>query len=125
MCLALCAAPAWASDTHPLVGDWDWKPLQGQCPERHSYRADGTASMRSGSEELQKRYSVTKLAGGMWRVETEVTASNGGTDCLGSPTRVGSRSAVYVQMQNFGGYFTCANEDSMSCYGSARPVRKP
>lgn len=123
--LALLAAASWAEPRHPLLGDWDWKPTQGVCPERHSYRADGTASVRSGGEELEKRYRIEKLASGFWRVDAEVTASNGGKDCLGSPTAVGARSTVYILPLNGGGYFTCGSEDGMSCYGQARPTRKP
>jgi hypothetical protein len=121
--LMLASQTAWAQDRNPVLGDWDWKPVQGQCPERHSYRADGTASTESGGERLEKTYRVTKLDGGFWRVDQEVTASNGGKDCLGSITAVGRRSSVFVMPQNFGGYLTCASDDGMSCYGSARPAR--
>lgn len=122
---ALALAAAHAEPNHPLLGDWDWKSMQGTCPERHSYRADGTASTRSGSEELQKRYRIEKVGGGMWRLDMEVTATNGGKDCLGAPTAVGARSTVFVMPLNGGGYFSCASDDSMSCYGSARPARQP
>jgi hypothetical protein len=123
--LLLLVSAAGAQMENPVLGEWDWKPLQGVCPERHSYRADGTASTRSGDERLEKRYRIEKLSGDLWRVDAEVLSSNGGKDCLGKPTAVGARSTVFVMPQNFGGYLTCANEDGMSCYGTARPVRKP
>ena len=114
---AIAATPAPAAN--PVLGAWDWKPVQGQCPEVHTYNADGTARGESGSEVLQKTYVAVPIKGGMWKVDATVTASNGGKDCTGSPTPVGATSTVYIQPLNGGGYFTCASEDGMSCYGSA------
>ncbi len=120
--MAALAAAVTAQPTpaaNPLLGAWDWKPVQGQCPEVHTYNADGTAQSQSGSEVLQKTYTATRLEDGMWKVDETVTAGNGGKDCTGSPTPVGATSTVYIQPLNGGGYFTCASQDGMSCYGSA------
>lgn len=107
----------------PVLGAWDWNPVQGQCHEVHTYAADGTLRVESGSELLTKTYKATPARGTMWKIEATVTASNGGKDCQGSPTAVGATSTVFVQPLNDGGYFTCGSEDGMSCYGNARRKR--
>lgn len=117
--LVLLATAAAAEGTNPVLGDWEWNPTRGQCKEVHSYRSDGTATFRSGDEVLEKTYTVSDAGGGMFLVEMTVVSSNGGKDCLGSPTPVGAKSSVYVMPLNGGGYFTCAEPDGMSCYGSA------
>lgn len=117
--LALSAA-APAQDANPLPGTWEWNPTRGACREIHAYRADGSATSESGEEVLQKTYTVAPAAGGMYRVTTTVVSGNGGKDCLGSTTRVGASSTVYIQPLNDGSYFTCGSEDGMSCYGTAK-----
>lgn len=94
--------------------------MQGQCHEVHIYNADGTYRGESGAEVLDKTYTVTKASGGMYRIDTTVTQTNGGKDCRGSATEVGAASTVYIQPLNGGGYFTCGSEDGMSCYGTAK-----
>jgi hypothetical protein len=104
-----------------IVGAWNWNPTQGTCPETHTYNADGTASVHSGDEVLEKTYTVTTAAGGMYLVKTVIVSTNGGRDCLGKTSSVGATSSVYILPINGGGYYTCASEDGMSCYGAARP----
>ncbi len=129
MRLAVCATFLFASGVlsaqvpSPVVGVWDWNPTQGTCPETHTYNADGTASVRSGDEVLEKTYTVSSATGGMYLVKTVVIATNGGRDCLGRTSAVGATSSVYIRPINGGGYYTCASEDGMSCYGAARPRR--
>lgn len=125
MTIFLASGVLSAQEPSPIVGAWDWNPTQGSCPETHTYNADGTASVRSGDEVLEKSYTVTPAAGGMYLVKTVVIASNGGRDCLGKTSAIGATASVYIQPVNGGGYYTCASEDGMSCYGSARPRRSP
>ncbi len=110
---------AGAAGDNPVLGTWDWNPVQGQCHEVHTYNADGTYRGESGTEVLTKTYTVVKASGGMYRVDATVTATNGGEDCQGFRTDVEAKSTVYIQPLNGGGYFTCGSEDGMSCYGSA------
>lgn len=119
----IASGTAGAADINPVLGSWDWNPVQGQCHEIHTYNADGTYRGESGGEIVAKTYTVTKASGGMYRIDTVVTETNGGNDCTGSPTAVGSKSTVYIQPLNGGGYFTCGSEDGMSCYGNARPKK--
>jgi len=115
------ATGARAQESNPVIGSWAWNPVQGSCPEIHRYAADGTVKTQSGNEVLNKAYTVTPVSGGMYLVKSVVIATNGGRDCLDSTTAVGTTSSVYIQPLNGGGYFTCATEDGMSCFGSARP----
>lgn len=106
----------------PIIGRWEWNPLQGVCREEHTYALDGSASSSSGEEVLMKTWTATPASDGMYRVVATVVESNGKQDCTGSTTAVGATSTVYIQPTNVDGYYTCASEDGMSCYGSARRV---
>lgn len=108
-----------------VVGVWNWSLVGGDCRERYTYRADGTLSAESGEERLEKTYTLTGLEGGMYRLDATVTATNGKTDCEGGLTPVGATSRIYLMPLKGGGYFTCASEDTLSCYGNAYPVRTP
>lgn len=119
--LALLATGAGAETANPVVGEWAWEPLNDVCPEVHVYTADGRSTVQSGAEVLEKRYTITPVSGGMYRVDSVVVSSNGGRDCLGTITAVGTAMTVYIQPLNSGGYFTCDSEDGMSCFGTARP----
>jgi hypothetical protein len=123
LALALGVAPpatAREDAPSPLAGAWDFNPTQGHCPERHVYRDDGTLEVRSGSEVLAKTWTARDLGGGVLEVEQVVTATNGGSDCLGGTSTVGARGAVVLMPVNGGGWYTCAGADGMSCYGSLR-----
>jgi len=122
--LALLAGnPVTGKDENPVLGDWEWNPTRGKCKEFHTYRDDGTATSKSGDEILEKTYNVSDAGRGMFLVEMEITSSNGKNDCLGSSTAVGEKSRIYVMPLNDGGYFTCAEPNGMSCYGSA--IKRP
>lgn len=123
LALPASAIPATAQDANPVLGTWDWNPVRGECHEVHTYRGDGTAQTRSGSEVLEKTYTVTPGRGGTFVVAATVVSGNGGKDCLGATTAIGATSTVTIRPLNEGGYFTCASDDGMSCYGSARPAK--
>jgi hypothetical protein len=113
---AIAAAPA----PSPIVGEWDWSSKDGKCKEVHAYRADGTATTRSGGEVLEKTYSAEDYGGGFWIVRETVTASNGGKDCLGGTTEVGKQAGFFALPVNGGGYYTCSSNEGWGCYGTAR-----
>lgn len=125
MTIFLASGVLSAQEPSPVVGTWDWNPTQSACPETHTYNADGTASVRSGDEVLEKTYTVTSATGGMYIVKSVIVSTNGGRDCLGKTSTVGATSSVYIQPINGGGYYTCASEDGISCYGAARPQLSP
>ena len=125
--VALLSAPltTLAADDNPVLGEFSWSPTSAICPETHIYRADGTKTGTSGDEVLGKTYTIEAVGGGMYRLQETVTATNGGKDCQGGTTAVGARSTIYIMPLNGGGFFTCASEDTLTCYGSAAPRKPP
>ena len=113
-------ATADAPPASPILGEWDWSSKDGKCREIHAYRADGTATTRSGDEVLEKTYSAEDYGGGFWIVRETVTASNGGKDCLGATTPVGKQSGFFALPVNGGGFYTCSSNEGWGCYGTAR-----
>jgi hypothetical protein len=122
---AIASEPAPAPAPSPILGEWDWSSKDGKCKEVHAYRADGTASTRSGDEVLEKTYTAEDYGGGFWIVRETVTASNGGRDCLGGTTEVGKQAGYFALPVNGGGYYTCSSNEGWGCYGTARERRQP
>jgi hypothetical protein len=122
---AASGAAASASASSPIVGEWDWSSKDGKCKEVHAYRADGTATTRSGDEVLEKTYTAEDYGGGFWIVRETVTASNGGKDCLGGTTSVGKQAGFFALPVNGGGYYTCSSNEGWGCYGTARERASP
>jgi len=112
-------APPPQSD-NPVLGSWRWSAKDGSCTEQHEYRADGTATVRSGEEVLEKTYTVERYKGGpFYLFHEQVTASNGGKDCTGHATAVGKQSGMFVLPTNDGGYYTCSSNEGWGCFGTA------
>jgi hypothetical protein len=108
---------------NPILGNWRWSSKDGRCKEHHEYRADGTATVRSGDEVLQKSYTIERYKGGAYfLVHEEVKASNGGKDCTGQVTAVGKQSGMFVLPTNDGGYYTCSSDEGWGCFGTASRV---
>lgn len=116
-----CAAAASAAEPNEfdVVGEWRWDPVGDVCPERYVFRADGTHSVESGEERLEKTYTLVRTKGAMYRLDSTVTSTNGKPDCLGNATPVGAKSRIFLMPLKGGGFFTCASEDTMSCFGTA------
>ena len=120
--ITLCSpCLADSGSDNPVLGEFNWNPVGAHCPEIHVYRPDGTKTGSSGSEVLEKTYTIEAIGGGMYRLQETVVTSNGGKDCTGSTTAPGGTSTVYVMPLNGGGFFTCASPDTLSCYGNATP----
>jgi hypothetical protein len=116
---AATPAPPAAPD-NPVLGSWSWAAKDGSCKETHEYRADGTATIRSGEEVLEKTYTIEKYKGGaFYLLRATVTASNGGKDCTGGTTPVGKASGAFILPSNDGNYYTCSSDEGWGCYGSA------
>jgi hypothetical protein len=114
-----CALAPTAAN--PVLGMWTWQDHARTCREVHFYKPDGDAATWSAREVLRKRYVITPVEPGLWRVETEVITTNGEADCLGRTTPVGARSTWYVRPLNGGGHLSCASREGTSCFGSAVP----
>lgn len=122
---ALLASHTIAAEQNPVLGDWKWRSKDGKCLETHSYRADGTATIKSGEEVLEKTYTISKLKSGGYFIESTVVSTNGLDDCTGSPTPVGAKASVHIMLLKGGDYFTCAGKDGLSCYGGAKKILPP
>ena len=117
------AGAALAADANPVLGSWRWSAKEGNCTERHEYRADGTATTASGEEVLEKKYTIEPYEGGpFWLYHEEVIASNGGKDCLGATTAVGKQTGMFVLPTNGGGYYTCTSNEGWGCFGTASRI---
>lgn len=114
------APPPAAVPDNPILGAWRWSAKDGSCVERHEYRADGTATIRSGEEVLEKTYTIERYERGpFYLFHEQVTASNGGKDCTGHTTAVGKQSGMFVLPTNDGGYYTCTSNEGWGCFGTA------
>lgn len=107
-----------------LIGEWEWNPVEGVCPERFTYRADGMAMMQSGDERLVKTYVLSHAGNGMYRVVSTVKATNGKPDCRGEMSPAGARSTVFLMPTKGGGFLTCSSTDPTTCFGTAKAVKR-
>jgi hypothetical protein len=116
-----------ASDiSNPILGHWRWSSKDGRCLEQHEFRADGTATIRSGDEVLEKTYTIERYEGGPYYLFRErVTASNGRKDCTGQTTAVGKQSGMFVLPTNDGGFYTCSSNEGWGCFGTAIRAQRP
>jgi hypothetical protein len=118
ICL-ICCTNVLAIEKNPIIGDWEWSPIRGQCKETHSYRVDGTLMTKSGNQILTRTYTITKVLGKTYRLEKKIISSNGGKDCLGYINTFGPTKTTFALFLNDKSYFTCASLDRKSCYGKA------
>lgn len=78
------------------------------CTEQWELRADGTMTVRSGQEVLEKRYRFERDGDGD-RIVVNITATNAKPDCQGDVTRKpnkGDRS-IYLLVSNDGSVAVC------------------
>jgi hypothetical protein len=122
----LLSLSATAADRNrfSIIGEWEWNPVEGACPERFSYRNDGLVMMQSGEERLVKTYVISGTASGMYRVSSTVKATNGKADCRGELSPVGSKSIVFLIPTKRGGFMTCSSQDPTTCYGTAKAAKR-
>jgi hypothetical protein len=123
---ALLSFPATAADRNrfSVIGEWEWNPVKGDCPERYSYRTDGLVMMQSADERLVKTYVISKASNEMYRISSAVKATNGKPDCRGELSPVGSRSSVFVMPAKGGGFMTCSSLDPATCFGTAKAAKR-
>jgi hypothetical protein len=111
-------------DRFSVIGEWEWNPVEGVCPERYSYRTDGLVMMQSADERLVKTYVISKASNEMYRVSSTVKASNGKADCRGNLSPAGSKSIVFLMPTKGGGYMTCSSLDRSTCFGTAKAAKR-
>ena len=126
LAIVLLSSSAIAADRgrFSVIGEWEWNPTEGVCPERYSYRTDGLVMMQSADERLVKTYIISKASNEMYRVSSTVKASNGKADCRGNLSPVGSKSIVFLMPTKGGGYMTCSSLDPSTCFGTAKAAKR-
>jgi hypothetical protein len=91
--------------------------------ETHTYRADGTGTHRSAEEIIQTLFHVELVENGVYIMRGVVTATNGKSDCTGSPTAVGSRFESVIRFTKDGNFYSCPTLETISCNGSELRLR--
>ncbi|MES2669705.1 MAG: hypothetical protein V4673_04705 [Pseudomonadota bacterium] len=107
-----------------VIGEWEWNPLDGVCPERFTYRADGMVMMQSGEERLVKTYVLTRVSNDVYRLSSTVKATNGKPDCRGDLSPVGTKSSAFVMPTKGRAFLTCTSMDKATCFGTAKAVKR-
>jgi len=97
------------------------------CEEDWTFAEDGALTIVSGQEITTHKFTLTKVAASsMLDLASTRLTTNALPDCQGMvDATVGQLHHVYLQVLNGGGFFTCANTDTMSCYGTASPRPAP
>ncbi len=107
-----------------VIGEWEWNPIEGVCPERFTYRPDGMAMMQSAEERVMKTYVVSKAGADLYRLQTTVKATNGKPDCRGKVSEAGAKSGAWLIPTKGGGFLTCSSADKATCFGTAKAVKR-
>lgn len=104
------------------------------CTEQWELRADGTMTVRSGEEIVERRYRLTHDRDGDWLVGTSLS-TNGRPDCTGNVTQSVSagESRTNILAFNDGSISVCAapthtpdgSPYTSSCYGRLTRVEGP
>lgn len=95
-------AATWtaASGKQPdIVGTWEWTRKKDGCFEQHTYRPDGTLSVRRGEERTESTFRMawSPEPSGRYRVTIVTVKDDGGRDCEGSTEdSAGRQRTVYV-----------------------------
>jgi hypothetical protein len=97
------------------------------CEENWTFAEGGVLTVVSGQEISTDDFTLAKVPdGSMFDLASTRRTTNAMPDCQGMVNAtVGQVRHVYLQFLNDGGFFTCANTDTMSCYGVATPRPKP
>lgn len=123
--LLFAGAAAAADESARVAGqNFDWRVASGgECRESWSFGADGVMTITSGQEVTTHSYTLSDgYSAGMYRLERTRISSNGEPDCQGhADASIGQTREIYLIFLNGGGFFTCANTDTMSCNGVASP----
>ena len=101
---------------------------QPVCAETWSFASDGTMTVHSGQEIVQKVWRTETDADGDWLV-TRSVSTNGEPDCMGdrSPTVRSGETRTYILTFNAGGMVVCGPPSRTSdgilfvgptCYGN-------
>ncbi|MGE5452101.1 MAG: hypothetical protein ACM3VZ_09710 [Acidobacteriota bacterium] len=119
--LAVCdAASAQSADQPPLTGSWQYRQRGTSCTEQYFFRSDGTVMVTSGREVSESTYTLSDepVEGGFYKFDSEVTQTNGKSDCQGKRTPVGQQTSSYLRFQANGERLVlCKSPNLSACMG--------
>jgi len=110
-----------------VVGQWDWARKTNNCTERYVFRGDGTVSIQSGEEQVERTYLMTWApeATGRYKVTLTTVKDSGGSGCADSVEGNTARSAVVHIL--FGGsgetMLICNSPEGADCIGPLKRTR--
>lgn len=119
--LAVCDIAGAQSADQPIVtGTWQYRPRGTSCTEQYFFRSDGTVMVTSGREVSESSYTLSSEAvgAGFYKFDTQVTQTNGKSDCRGNQTPVGQQSSTYLRFQANGERLVlCKQANLAACMG--------
>jgi hypothetical protein len=130
LCLLAALAffiPAAAADPprapkagHPIIGTWSLDVPGTECEETYFMRQDGTTLVTSGDEVGQSVYEIDDepSASGFYKSTDRIVKDNGGKDCAGNVSKVGSQVTLYIRFHPSGQMMIMCQEESLkACIG--------
>lgn len=122
--VAVLLAANWtaAAGRQPdIVGTWEWTRKKDGCVEQHTYRPDGTLSIRRGEKRTENTFlmSWAPEPNGRYRLTVVTVKDDGGRDCEGSAEDgTGRQNVVYLLFGQSGEtMIQCDSPTSANCTG--------
>ena len=116
-----------AQEPPSIVGKWTFTDPRNGCKETYDFRADGTATARSGTEKTEDTYSMTSEpdANGYYALTITTVKDYGGKDCGESEDdNTGQKSTVYLRFHPTGNaYIFCYTPAFERCFGPYKKVQ--
>ena len=118
--LAVFAQVAFAQQPS-LVGTWEWTRKKNNCVEQYTFRADGTALVKSGDERIESTYRLAWSAepNGRYKLALSTVQDSGGRGCADTVEDASVRRNLLFVL--FGGsretMIMCHSLDGADCIG--------
>jgi hypothetical protein len=123
--VTLPVANLHAQPTPSIVGKWSWTQPKTHCTETYEFRANGTASVVSGAERTENKYTIGPPDNnGFFPLTMTITKDDLGRDCSGSEENdTGHTNVGYVQFHIRGDAFiVCQTPARERCFGPLKRV---
>ena len=126
--LLVAPVAASAASAQPsLVGEWNWTRKSNNCAETYVFRDNGTVSIKSGDEHLERSYLMAWAAEptGRYRVTMTTANDSGGRGCADTIEGNTARSSTVHIL--FGGsgdtMLICTSPEGAECIGPLKRSR--
>jgi hypothetical protein len=118
--VAAAEPPHAPKSGHPILGTWSLDVPGTDCEETYFMRQDGTTLVTSGEEVGQSVYEIEDepSASGFYKTTDRIVKDNGGKDCAGNVSKVGSEVTLYIRFHPSGQMMVmCQDETLNRCIG--------